>query len=450
MSDPHLNLFYSYDNASLEDNVTRALLVTLSQLGSVHQRLVLRDLLLPEAFTNNGDGPELVQREGLRFDLQVHAGDDHRETEDELLTADNGALIGIHHSVEEVDIDPEGLRDPKGAARVDALIEDQANDLSAVIEVKLGSSFNSAQLRRHHRRFFDTSQASFDDVFGAVSWTELVGYLNDLAKTCASGREKFVLEEFVKFANMIGLAPFLGFDDVDFRDENRQSLQRFLSALERNIITDPPFVPHGARRRLNFEDIDPNLWVDYREGGLEIGLVCGADKKRYAARYRDILVDREGNAENLFSELAERAEQVDDRITLVLTPRARFFGTRVQVETARVGRTFRIPDELPAVRELFSNKKLNPHDRISRREITERFGRWLEGREEDFGPDGLFMRWPDLDKKGVLTTLYFHFGYRIPQHMLTGRDRKATLELVNPLLQSLASAARSLYTLRRK
>lgn len=451
MADRHLKLFHSYDNAKIEDNVTRALVIALSQLSPVHQRLVLRDLFLPHgSWEEKKNRIELVQREALKFDLQVHAAKESGSEGDDPLTSDDGVLVGLHHSIEEVDIDPEELEGSEGAARVDALVEDPANDLTAVIEVKLGASFSTSQLARHHRRFFDVEEASFDEVFRAVTWTDLVGYLDELAKQSVSGRERYVLEEFVEFANMIGLAPFLGFESADFNEENVQALQRFVSALERNVDVNPSFTAHGKAKRLDFEGVDPNLWVEYRDGSLELGLVCGVEKKKYARQYRDLLVDQTEGAREIFGELAQKAGELDDRIDLVIHPRARFFGTRVQVKTNRAARTYSLPDELPAVSELFADEDLNPIERITRKEITDRFGPWLEGREESFGPDGLFMPWPDLDEKGVLTSLYFHLGYQIPSDLLISKDRDATLEYVTPLLQALASAAQSLSSLRKQ
>lgn len=448
MSDPHLNLFHSYDNARIEDNVTRALIVTLSQLSPVHQRLLFSDLFLANAPSGREKSDvALLRREPLTFDLQVQSGREESEGEDRL-TAETGVLVGLHHASTEADIDSEALRQRDGAARVDAYIEDPSNDLTAVIEVKLGSSFDRSQLATHHARFFE-GEAHFDEVFCDVSWTDLVGYLDELRKQTVSSREEYVLAEFVGYANMIGLAPFLGFEATDFQEEDLQTLQRFVTALERTVQTRPPLVPHGNAKRLDFDGIDPNLWVDYRNGSLELGLVCGVEKRQYSRQYRRVFVEETEDVRQVFNELAQQAANVDDQIDLVLHPRARFFGTRVQVRTSRAGQTYSLPEELSAVRDLFADDRLNPHERISRKEITERFGQWLDDRDDSFGPDGYFMPWPELDEKGVLTTMYCHTGYQIPRDELIGRDRDYTLEYVEPLVQALASAAESLAELRK-
>lgn len=447
MSNSHLNLFNSYQQSVIENNVTRALAVTLSRLSPVHQRLALKQLFLP---SDRAEAFEVLKGGPLQFDLQVHAPESDGSGEEDLLTAENGVLVGLHHADHETDIDVTDVSDLEGASRIDALIEDPGNDLSVLIEVKLGATFSQRQLARHHKRFFDTDLASFSEVFHPVRWTDVIGFFDDFARNNLRSSERWILDEFVDFADIAGVSPFLGYKASDFQEQNERTLHRFVTAVHRNVETEPSLEPHGQLKRLDFEGIDPNLWVDYRGDQLELGLVCGVEKKRYARQYRDAFVEEPDSARGIFETLADRGSEIDSEIEVVLHPRARLFGTRVQTTTVRIGDPLRMPEKFSDARKLLADEKLNPIDRISRAEVTDRFKDWLDQYEDKFGPDGLFMPWQELDEKGILTTLYFHTGYQVPSSKLVEINRPDTLDFVEPLLQELASAAEKLSALRAK
>ena len=119
--DRHLNLFYTYKTHHLEDNVTRALLVTLSNLSPIHQRLFLERVVLKADQKRGDSSPDLLAAHNFVYQLQPSALE-----VDDLLTAENGRLVGITASGSQaIELDPNYSSDRKG--RPDALFADREN-----------------------------------------------------------------------------------------------------------------------------------------------------------------------------------------------------------------------------------------------------------------------------------------------------------------------------------
>ena len=80
VGDRHLNLFYTYGHAEWENNVTRGLMLTLSQLAPVHLRLFLHDVVLAEprsvAQKVLRDRLRLLAEPDFRFELQARPDDE--------------------------------------------------------------------------------------------------------------------------------------------------------------------------------------------------------------------------------------------------------------------------------------------------------------------------------------------------------------------------------------
>ena len=86
VGDRHLNLFYTYQTRHLEDNVTRALVITLQNLTPVHLRLFLQDVIL----TKSSRRLHLLAEGDFDFSLQVVQSDEDR------LSAETGVIVGIN------------------------------------------------------------------------------------------------------------------------------------------------------------------------------------------------------------------------------------------------------------------------------------------------------------------------------------------------------------------
>lgn len=456
MPDRHLNLFCSYGNHRIEDNVTRALIVTLRRLSPVYQRLVLRDVLVPEERDDLRKRIQLTARQPLDFDLQVHAsarGDEQDGTADSevKLTSNTGILVGLHAG-ESSDVDLDAIRSSNRDARVDATIADPEGDVTAVVEVKLGPDLDATQMTRHRERFFDLEEEDHEGILSDVTWTDLIGYLGNLADQRTGREDEYVLREFISYADMLGLSPFMGFRRRHFDQQDSHTLERFVRAIQENIQTNPKLVPYeGEQRRIDFEGIDPNLWFDYGRQSLRLGIVCGAECKSRARDYRNLIVERTDRFRLVLEQLSERAADVDSSIDTVLRSHARFFGTYFRQEwLPEVGGIIPVPRETDRARELFGSKRINSHSRLSRSEITERFEPWLESVDDRrFGSDGMFPRWADLDEKGFLVRLYFHLDVIVPEELLASRGREECIETVGPLVQALSVAAGELASLRR-
>ena len=88
----HLNLFHTYGTAHLEDNVTRALIITLTNLAPVNLRLFLNEVVLAKTRSKRQE-VSLFAPPDFEFDLQVTSP--QQGPEDERLTPRTGVLLGI-------------------------------------------------------------------------------------------------------------------------------------------------------------------------------------------------------------------------------------------------------------------------------------------------------------------------------------------------------------------
>jgi hypothetical protein len=146
----HLNLFYTYRTNHIEDNVTRAFLITLSRLTPVHLRLFIRDLVLKNKAELNRR-LQFFAEPDFTFEPQVSVPPD----EDRRLDANNGVIVGINLSgTQALAFETSGKAD-LGGARIDALVADNGNDITLIFESKLRDELYCQQIERHFKTFFD-------------------------------------------------------------------------------------------------------------------------------------------------------------------------------------------------------------------------------------------------------------------------------------------------------
>ena len=124
MLDDHLNVFYSYKTNHIEDNVTRSLIITLSQLSPVHLRSFLRDVVLKDKRSLRGR-IDLLAAPDFAYDLQIGT------REDDPLTIDNGVIVGITWSGS-VDLAAPTGGGTDNMGRPDALLFDSANAVTVI------------------------------------------------------------------------------------------------------------------------------------------------------------------------------------------------------------------------------------------------------------------------------------------------------------------------------
>jgi hypothetical protein len=195
IGDRHLNLFYTYRTNHLEDNITRALILTLRNLAPVHLRLFLRDIILSKSKqVIVRERMQLLTDDDFRFELQV-------SPPEERLDAKTGVIVGVNYSgAQSPTFDATYLS--QGGARPDALVIDAANDFAVLFEIKLSDSLYRKQIERHFHSFFDQSSTTLNQVFVEISWSEIAEFLQRIVRQTVSERERFIVSNL--FSILIG------------------------------------------------------------------------------------------------------------------------------------------------------------------------------------------------------------------------------------------------------
>ena len=189
MNDPHLNIFHSYRGPSasegtatrqLEDNLTRALIITLEKIRQSAARVeMLRSLRIPVTNLN----------EPYQCRLQVSKEDPDwpRSSKRRLLVIHGGPTLNVTRE-----------HDATMTGRVDAIIA--SNDFVLAIESKLGNQVSEGQLDRHRATLGITS-AGTDD----ITWTDVFRAARHARlSTKHEPIVHFVLKQFEEYLHMNG------------------------------------------------------------------------------------------------------------------------------------------------------------------------------------------------------------------------------------------------------
>ncbi len=443
--DRHLNLFYTYQTRHLEDNVTRALVLTLRNLAPVHLRLFMRDVVLKRAQVALRERVRLLIEGDFDFNLQVTPPDDERDG----LDATNGVIVGVNYS---------GMQAPAfdattnalGGARPDAVVSDTANEITAIFEIKLADSLYQEQIQRHFRAFFVQESTSIDQVFVEVTWTEIADFLQRVARQSVSERERFVVLEFVQYLDWLGLVAFLGFQPGDFTTQedgqlNHGKLNKFLRQMTSSVGAEIGLREYGNNWKLYFEDVPyENLWVEMVEQGVNCGVVCGSGKMWRAQRLRNYIL---ANPDELRQLLDHLRALVDPNFSIVLRIHAYFRHSRFR--TAWLGSLRGVhayPVSYEAFVETLRDRALNAFDRVSKTAIQARFAAEIKENLKrgyiQVDGQGRFPKWEDIDN--FLQYSYFHVDVQIPSSWLIERRLEDLLETFKGVLEAEHGLMRAL------
>jgi hypothetical protein len=424
MPENYLNPFKVYGSRHSEDNVTRAWLATLQELAPAHARIFLHDVLL-------ADHPHLRERidftspDPLSFDFQVsqngHESGDLKPTE--------GALITIDASGDD-ELTFEGVS-ADGGARPDGMIIDRGSGVTVILEVKLYARQRASQLTRHHAAFFDTSHSNPEDVRCSVRWTHVAEYMDRMRERGTSEHERFMLTSFVDYAESLGLAPFRGFRDEHFEEQDGTTLRKYMRAVWSTLRDRGLKVEwdEGRAPYVGFTDRRDNLWVNYEgRAALRFGIVSGADSKSTCAALKKALEERPDQFDEFGRTLQRQVQQLESAASVAYRPHRRIYFSRFRNWTLPPREQgYTVTDAFEVFRDDMLDDARNPLNRISREKVTERFEKELAAAGKERGPDGLFP--PPLDADPVLVQAYLHIGAFVPVAHLLEMDRDTAIEL---------------------
>lgn len=424
MPENYLNPFNVYGSRHREDNVTRAWLATLQELAPAHARIFLHDVLL-------ADHPDLRERidftspEPLKLDFQVSRNGEEGSD----LKATEGALITIDASGDD-ELTFDGVS-PDGGARPDGMIIDPGSGVTVILEVKLYGGQQASQLARHHAVFFDTSHSKPEDVRSSVRWTHLADYMDRMRERGTSEHERFMLTSFVDYAESLGLAPFRGFRDEHFEDQDGTTLRKYMRAVQ-STLRDRGIDAEWDEARapyVGFPERRDNLWVNYEgRGALRFGIVSGADSKSTCANLKKALQERPQQFDEFGSSLQQQVQEIEPAAAVAYRPHRRIYYSRFRnwaLPPREQG--YAVTDGFDAFRDDMLDDARNPLDRISRKEVTGRFEKELAAAGKERGPDGLYP--PPLDADPVLVQAYLHIGAFVPATRFLELDRDTAIEL---------------------
>ena len=419
--DKHLNLYFTYKTHHLEDNVTRALLVTLQQLSPSHLRLLLRELLTDTSIFDRLSGTEylLDASTPVEFDLQVSPWD-----EDSGLGRDEGVILGIEYSAtQEIRFDPEHADDRHG--RPDAVIKDEANGFWVIIESKLGDDLYREQIERHHATFFDTEAVQHaKDVFVTTTWDSICKWLELIQDTTKDAKEGFIIGQFVEYVDMLGLLEFRPFRNHDFDDRRGDKLDKFLFVFSGKVQEAMGLTEYQGDGQFWFENVPhENIYWDIDVDGITGYVLYGCGKKWRASQFKQLITSNRRGFQELVQSL--RAS-LDDKIDLFLQANARFHLNRVQIDHlyALDGRHI-YPDGFNAFCDIVTNPMLNSLERLDQGQIRERFAEYMIETGADDEPKHRFLAW----EQPVLQYCYCDVGFRIPRAALVKKQRGDLVDL---------------------
>lgn len=258
--DLHHNLFYGYRGPSefdadrdpqLENNLTKALINTLSLCGEEVWRPFLEDLGLlrvsPPMF--------LLQRKGLP---SVAACEKKQRV-----------LLGISKERTKWILDPAEV--PVYVSVPDAWI--YGDGYAVLVESKTNGDFAQSQMCAHYaclRR---------DDEPARIvtrTWSDLHALFSSLQRSIAACASKLLVSQFVQFLEYTGMAEFCGFrldhfnyfllrEDPDARRWVKEQMQSFGSMLQRRLAGIDAF--YAEYEVGNLKSDDPFCWIAFGPRG---------------------------------------------------------------------------------------------------------------------------------------------------------------------------------------
>lgn len=214
MPDPHLNIFYSYDRDMCEDNMTRALMVTLKTISSSAKKSILVQLL-----KNQIDTEFLQGAEHIEFALQGNMSMKDQKRISKVPYRYLISLTGHNIITEEHKFcaqEQDGESEDLSRVRPDAWIYDGSKQARYcfLIECKtVEADLRASQLIAYGRRFFGiTRNSEVDQRTIKLTWAEVVDVCQDVISCGAASnrQEESIIRHLIEYLGFSGVVPFRG------------------------------------------------------------------------------------------------------------------------------------------------------------------------------------------------------------------------------------------------
>lgn len=441
----HLNLFYVYGAAHLENNVTRALLITLRGLTPVHLRIFLKELIIDELKKQRG-----VSNLCPNFKILADPKPDKFEFLTQIsttgdtpfLTKKNGVILGINHSGDQaIKLGPSNV--DKAGSRPDAVIMDMENELTVIIEVKLSDLLYSEQIERLHRNFFVDDGHDPNAVFLELSWQRIASALQEILLQSQSPVERMLIREFLEYLALLNLSGFIEFNKADFPDRNYYKLNSFLISLSKELPQSLRVQKYAGNHKLYLEDDNgkeyaDNLYVGYGKDGMEIAIVCGAGKKWRAQQLYNFLKSDSGKIafNSIVNQLQLNLVRIDPLIRIQLPIHSYFRLSFFRTEWLGNIRGFNdYPQDYEKFRETFTDAQLNTFGQMDKMAINSFFAAEISANEGRLDSSGRFPGWDDADVFNQYC--YFSVQSIIPQNLLIRRTKSDLMSIFEQVIQSM-------------
>jgi hypothetical protein len=413
--DKHLNLFYTYRTNHLEDNVTRALAVTLSGLSPVHLRLFLRDVCL-EHRPELKERLQLIAAPNFQFDLQLQ-----ERPEEEKLNEANGVIVGINYSGNQRLAFDQDLA-VEGGARPDMMISDEENGITFIVETKLRDDLYRDQIARHFNRFFDTKRTKLEQVLVEISWNTIADFSARLQQQSDSPLEGHLIKHFNEYLDFLALTQFVAFNELDFVEQNGDKLHKFMIFLTSESGSRLGLAEYDGNNMLFLKESQPeNIWINYDDNGLLIGVNAGSGKKWRSQQLRDWIARDKNGLKALLSRFQGRLSSLQLPLYLAIASSFRWDRFRTEWLWNVRGRE-RFPDGFESFYFTFIDERINSYRRITKEEIGAVFHEEIKRQVDATRLDGQrnFPRW---DAPDFLQYCYFDVMLEIPRDRLVGLRR---------------------------
>jgi len=221
MKDRHLNIFYTYNHALIENNMTRSLIITLRTLSPVLRRIILSRLFKPNfKFKQipNFEQTEFALQEKVPIRVEKIRKIPHKYLV--VLTGD-----GIIENLEKYK-DIKNLSKVKTSSLIkpDAWIFDDQKipQFCFLIECKtIGDPLDAKQIIAYAKYFYAIQNyREFEKILIQITWYDILDICTDLLEEnlFTNQQEKSLLLDLIEYLSFCHVIQFTGFNFIDISE----------------------------------------------------------------------------------------------------------------------------------------------------------------------------------------------------------------------------------------